>query len=168
MPPTRRQSYTARFKLECIKYAKENGNRATARHYSINESLVRSWRKQEESLRQTKKTTKAFRGKKARWPVLEDQLAKWVLQRRASHQKVNTVDMRLKATALADELEIGDFYGGASWCQGFMHRKLLSVKDGSMGYQTPPTKQREHLSLKDSTITCQKTPLDLKENLPRD
>lgn len=49
MPP--RKSYTAAFKLEAVKYAKENGNRAAALNYTINESMVRSWRKQEDQLR---------------------------------------------------------------------------------------------------------------------
>lgn len=49
MPP--RKSYTAAFKLEFVKYAKENGNRAAALNYTINESMVRSWRKQEDPLR---------------------------------------------------------------------------------------------------------------------
>jgi transposase-like protein len=49
-----RKSYTAAFKLEAVAYAKENGNRATARHFSINEKMVRNWHKQEDELRQTK------------------------------------------------------------------------------------------------------------------
>jgi transposase-like protein len=52
MPP--RKSYTAAFKLEAVAYAKENGNRATSHHFSINEKMVRNWRKQEDELRLTK------------------------------------------------------------------------------------------------------------------
>jgi hypothetical protein len=33
-----RKSYTAAFKLEAVAYAKKNGNRATGRHFSINEN----------------------------------------------------------------------------------------------------------------------------------
>jgi transposase-like protein len=46
-----RKSYTAAFKLEAVAYAKKNGNRATARHFSINEKMIRNWRKQEDELR---------------------------------------------------------------------------------------------------------------------
>ena len=44
-----RKIYTAAFKLEAVAYAEENGNRATVRHFSINEKMVRNWRKQEDA-----------------------------------------------------------------------------------------------------------------------
>ena len=66
-----RKSYTAAFKLEAIAFAKENGNRAAGRHFSIDENQVRNWHKQDK-LRFTKMTKRANRGKKARWPALED------------------------------------------------------------------------------------------------
>ena len=38
MPPVQaRKSYTAAFKLEVIKYAEENGNRAADREFGVNE-----------------------------------------------------------------------------------------------------------------------------------
>ena len=43
-------SYTAGFKLEVIKYAKINGNRAAERGYGPAEKMIRDWRKQEELL----------------------------------------------------------------------------------------------------------------------
>jgi transposase-like protein len=44
MPPKRRASYTAEFKLKVIKYAEENGNRMAARDHQIDEKNVRRWR----------------------------------------------------------------------------------------------------------------------------
>ena len=69
------------FKLKAISHAIEHGNRAAAREYNINESMVRKWRKQEDNLRQVKKTKQSFRGNKTRWPQLEDKLEQWVLNR---------------------------------------------------------------------------------------
>jgi transposase-like protein len=78
MPP--RKSYTAAFKLEAVTYAKENGNRATDHQFSINEKMVRHWRKQEDELRLTKQSKRANRCQKARWPALEDKIETWVLR----------------------------------------------------------------------------------------
>ena len=60
MAPLKRQAYDAEFKLKAISHAVEHGNRAAAREFNINESMVRKWRKQEEDLRQVKKTKKSF------------------------------------------------------------------------------------------------------------
>ena len=45
MPPIKRPSYTATYKLQVIAYAEEHGNRAAGRNCSIGESSVREWRK---------------------------------------------------------------------------------------------------------------------------
>ena len=41
-------SYTAVFKLKVIETAEKCGNRAVGREYSVNEKLVRDWRKKAE------------------------------------------------------------------------------------------------------------------------
>ncbi|MGL4878229.1 hypothetical protein, partial [Paraclostridium dentum] len=46
-----------------ISYAVVNGNRAAVKE--LNESMVRKWRKQENELRQVKKTKQSFCGNKA-------------------------------------------------------------------------------------------------------
>ncbi|KAF4797634.1 hypothetical protein TURU_071784 [Turdus rufiventris] len=74
MTPQRRLAYEADFKLKAINHAKQHGNRAAAREFNINESMVSKWRKQEDDLRLAKKTKKSFHEHKARWPQLEDRL----------------------------------------------------------------------------------------------
>ncbi|TWW75344.1 hypothetical protein D4764_13G0000060 [Takifugu flavidus] len=39
MAPVKRHAYEAYFKLQAIEYAAENGNRAAARHFNVNESM---------------------------------------------------------------------------------------------------------------------------------
>ena len=41
----KRKSYNLKFKQIVIKYAEENSNREAGRKFSINESMVRRWRK---------------------------------------------------------------------------------------------------------------------------
>ena len=45
---SKRASYTAAFKLKVIETAEKCGKRAAEREYSVNEKLVRDWRKKAE------------------------------------------------------------------------------------------------------------------------
>ena len=67
MAPVKRHAYEASFKLKAIEYAVKHGNRAAAREFNVNKSMVRKWRKQEDALRQVKMNKLSFRGHKARW-----------------------------------------------------------------------------------------------------
>uniref|UniRef100_A0AAR2J5P4 HTH CENPB-type domain-containing protein n=1 Tax=Pygocentrus nattereri TaxID=42514 RepID=A0AAR2J5P4_PYGNA len=116
--PSKRKSYSADYKLQVVKYAAENGNRAAERKFGVTEKLVRDWRKAEVSLTAMKKTKKANRGLKARWPQLEERVRTWVLEQR----------LRLHAQVVAKEMNINDFAGGPSWCYRFMQRNRLSIR----------------------------------------
>ena len=43
MAPDKRHAYKADFKLNAISHAVQHGNRAAAREFNINESMVRKW-----------------------------------------------------------------------------------------------------------------------------
>ena len=105
----KRKSYTADFKLSVVKYAKENSNRAAGREYSVNEKSVREWRQEEAELEKLNPRKRARRGKKAKWPNLEENLAKWVFAQRESQRSVSTVAIKLKARLMATEMKIDDF-----------------------------------------------------------
>ena len=60
MAPAKRHAYEVCLKLKAIEYAVAHGNRAAARHFNVNESMVRKWRKQEDALRQVKKNKLGF------------------------------------------------------------------------------------------------------------
>ena len=96
-------------KLRAIELAKANGNRKSAAELNVDESMIRRWRKQEEELRQAKKSRKSFRGNTPRWPELEDK--HWVLEMRSVGRSISTVSTRLKAKALAKEMGIMNFTG---------------------------------------------------------
>lgn len=139
MENKRRHAFDAAFKLKAIDLAVREGNRAAARTLGVNESMVRRWRRQSEELAQCKKTKKAFRGNKSRWPELEDFLEDWVNTQRANGRGVSTVQIRLKARAAAAEMKIEDFRGGPSWCLRFLKRKGLSIRARTtLCQQLPP------------------------------
>ena len=146
MAPAKRHAYEASLKLKAIEYAVAHGNRAAARHFNVNESMVRKWRKQEEALRQVKKNKLSFRGHKARWPELEDRIEQWVIEQRTA-RSVSTVSIRLKAKALAGELNINDFQGTPSWCFRFMKQRNLSICTRTTVSQQLPDDYQEKLIL---------------------
>lgn len=147
MAPAKRHAYEADFKLRAISYAEENGNRAAARQFGINESMVRKWRKQKDDLKQVKKTKRSFRGNKARWPQLEDKIEQWVIEQRTAGRSVSTVSIRLKATAVARDMQINDFRGGHSWCFCFMKRHNLSIHTRTTVSQQLPKDYKEKLAI---------------------
>ncbi|KAK7890944.1 hypothetical protein WMY93_022907 [Mugilogobius chulae] len=124
----RTNSSTQDYKLQIVTYATENGNRAAERKFGVSEKLVRDWRKAEATLTTMKKTKKANRGLKARWPELEERVHKWVLEQRAAGRGLSTVQLRLHARVLAKEMDIDEFVGRPSWCYRFMQRKSLSIR----------------------------------------
>lgn len=147
MAPVKRHAYEAQLKLQAISYAFENGNRAAAKKFNINESMVRKWRKLENELRQVKKTKLSFRGNKARWPQLEDQLEQWVIEQRTAGRSVSTVTIRLKAKTIAQDLQIENFQGGPSWCFCFMKRHHLSIRARTTVAQQLPADYKEKLAI---------------------
>ena len=142
----RRIAYDAAFKLKAVDLAVKEGNRPAARTLGINESMVRRWRSQREELSQCKKTKKAFRGKKSRWPELENFLEDWLNTQRADGRGVSTVQIRLKAKTVATEMKIEDFLGGPSWCLRFMKRKGLSIRARTTVCQQLPPDYEEKIS----------------------
>ena len=96
MPPTRRTSYTAADKLEMLKYAKEHGNRAAARRFGVNECNIRSWRRSQSKIEAMPKAKRADRGLKASFPQVEDEVLKFINERRMAGIGVSTTDIRIR------------------------------------------------------------------------
>ena len=88
---------------------------------------MRDWQKAEVYLTAMRKTKKANRGLKARWPELEERVHRWVLEQRSAGRGLSMVQLRLHALVLAKEMNINDFAGRPSWCYCFMQRNSLSV-----------------------------------------
>lgn len=54
---SKRMKYTAKFKLQVVKLARESNKCAASREFGVNEKLVRDWRKQVEKLKCMPKKT---------------------------------------------------------------------------------------------------------------
>ena len=69
------------------------------------------------------------------------------IEQRSTSRSVSTVSIRLKAKALACELDIKDFQGTSSWCFRFMKRHNLSIRTRTTVSQQLPDDYREKLML---------------------
>ena len=67
----RRKSYTARFKLDAIIYAKIHCNRAVSRHFDIGETSFRELKYNENTLKMMTSQKLAMRFREYYFPVLE-------------------------------------------------------------------------------------------------
>jgi len=160
----KRKSYTADFKLDVIKFAKDHGNRAAGREYSCNEKNVRDWRLEEEELKKMNPRKRARRGRKARWPNLEENLANWVRSQRDSNRAVSTVAIKLKARIIATEMNIADFSGGSvNWIYKFMKRNNLTVRARTTVGQKLPDDWENKLAVFHTFVLKEKTELKLSD-----
>ena len=78
---------------------------------------------------------------------MEDRIEQWVIEQRTVSRSVITVSIRLKAKALARELDINDFQGTPSWCFRFMKRHNLSIRTRTTVSQQLPDDYQEKLML---------------------
>jgi len=122
-----RQSFTFEYKLRVITRADEIGNRAAAREFEIDESMIRYWRKKKAVMTKLPKRQRTCRTGKAKFPALERTLKEWVISQRERSRAVTTVMIRFKAKELAKQMNVAEFVGGPSWCSRFMRRNHLSA-----------------------------------------
>ena len=92
-----RQSFTFEYKLKVIARADEIGNRAAAREFEIDESMIRYWRKKKDVMTKLPKRQRTCRTGIAKFPALERTLKEWIISQRENSRAVTTVMIRLKA-----------------------------------------------------------------------
>ena len=126
--PSKRMKYSAKFKLQVVKFAPESNNCAASREFSVDEKLVRDWRKQVEKLKCMSKNKCSNRGKRCQLPELEDKLVRWIEEQRQSGYIMTRNMIRIKALAMTDELKITGFQASNNWCTRFLRRNNLALR----------------------------------------
>ena len=99
-----RQSFTFEYKLKVIARADEIGNRAAAREFEIDESMIRYWRKKKDVMTKLPKRQRTCRTGIAKFPAIERTLKEWIISQRENSRAVTTVMIRLKAKELAKQM----------------------------------------------------------------
>lgn len=125
-PVANRKSYTVEEKLKIIEFAEENNNRVAARMFHINESSIRCFRRQKETLLTMNPQKKTNRKAFPHWPQLENELKAFVLDYPTTQgTKPKLKDIREKAIEIAATHGISNFNGSNSYIFKFMIRNNL-------------------------------------------
>ena len=146
---TKRLSYTVSEELRIVNFAEENGNRAAEREFGVSESNVRLWRKSKENLEKMPRLKRANRGKTAAWLELEVDLLSWITEKRNNGLAILPSLVTLKALELAKhkkyQIPEGPLKAGNHWCQNFMKRNGLSLRQKTTLAQHLPDDYEEKI-----------------------
>lgn len=119
-----RKSWTVAQKLDIIEYAESHTNRDAARYFQMNESTVRSFRKQKATLQTMQPDRSTNRHGTAYWPLLEESLKNWVKLQKTK-PKMN--EIRSKALELSKSFGYENFTGSTSYIFKFMQRNGIDA-----------------------------------------
>ena len=128
----KRKSYDLKFKQSVIKYAVENSNREARRKFSIDENMVRRWRKKsseisDKSSSQSKKRRLSGGGRKPLLGNLEEELVEKIIDEREKHHHVPLKLITVWVQQLATEHNLHEFCASRGWLFNFMQRSNLSI-----------------------------------------
>ncbi|XP_062829050.1 pogo transposable element with KRAB domain isoform X2 [Anolis carolinensis] len=133
-PKQKRRSYEAGFKLMVVARAEESNNSIASREFCVDEKQVREWRKRKADLEKIPKSRKARRGLTTSYGALEAELNNWVMECRQNGYCVTRMEIRLRALEMAKEDQfkapgIENFVASAGWCNRFMNRFALCLRE---------------------------------------
>lgn len=143
----KKASYTADFKLKVIAYAEQHGKRTAARKYDVDAKCVRRWCAQKEDLKKAPKSKCAFRGKKCKYPQVENELYEYVINIRKSGYAVTTEMLQVEANKIARKMGISfqEFRASYGWLRRFMNRRELSIRRRTTICQKLPEQYEDKL-----------------------
>lgn len=144
----RRVSYEASFKRQVILYAEEHGNRKAAKEFGVAESNIRLWRQQRIAIFACKAARKKFTGpRKGRHPEVDEEVLKFILERRKNGLRVTSDTIRSKANEVATAQGIPRqvFKASRGWVDRFLKRMNISLRRRKTRCQKLPTEFEEEL-----------------------
>ena len=141
MAPTR-SSYTREYKLQVVAFyhdrAKGNLHR-TANEFEIDRKQVRSWVKNESTIRKQKYTQRAQRGRVAMFPVMEEALYAEFREARKVGKRVKEWWFRIRGKQILNEMHSNNtFKFSRNWLQRFMKRWRISLRRKTHSAQKDP------------------------------
>ena len=122
-------SVSKEFKLEVTNWYFENRkNNQTANNFQIDRKQVRNWLKHEEKICSLKRSKKACRYGKTKFPVMEKEVYTKFLDMRKEAKRVKCWWFNTKARELVEEKypdEASSFKLSYRWCEGFCRRHSI-------------------------------------------
>ena len=91
---------------------------------------MRRWILTKDALEKTSQNRQSFRGKKAKFPELENKLLRYVRNTRADGFSVSVEMIQFEGLKIADRMEIprNEFKGSYGWARRFMARHDLVIR----------------------------------------
>jgi len=122
-----KSSYSIDFKLSAITFAENNSNRKAGKHFGVDESIIRRWRKIKEDLLKipNKSSKTVIKLRKPKWAALEVHLKSWILEQRKNGFQVSGSSALIEARKHANLMNLKDFKGSANWVYKFMKRNRI-------------------------------------------
>ena len=132
----KRSAYSMEFKKQVICFAEKNSNRGAAVKFHIDVKRVREWRQKKDKIVAMKSKRKRLdgAGKKLMDEQLEEDLLKWILERRSNMLRVSRKLIMFKAKLMFDEMcgedstKKDSFVASRGWLQKFMKKNYLSCR----------------------------------------
>ena len=130
-----RRKWSAREKLNVIYYYyRHHSIRETASRFDIEPKQVRDWiRKKDQLMEASPFVEKLHPGRKAKYPVIEEELASWIKENRDKARPITRPMIVRKAKLLAEKNIYREMYPDVStskfsrkWVDAFMSRFFLS------------------------------------------
>ena len=145
------KSYTLEFKLEVIKFAELNSNRAVSKKFHVDEKRVGEWKKKQTKISHARalkggavKKRLEGAGRKVTDVDVEEKLLDWIHERRENKLRVSRKLIMRKAKMFFDE-SVGDdecakvaFVASRGWLEKFMKRNCLSLRQRTTTAQKDP------------------------------
>jgi hypothetical protein len=107
--------------------------------------MIRTWRKQEQQLKEANPNNRNLHRGTANWPELEEELKTWILDQRRPGITVSTEMIIHRARLLAMDRNIIDFTGSPSWCFRFMKINNLCMQAKTKISQNLPAEYEDKI-----------------------
>ena len=118
----KRKNYDLKFEVSAIKCAEETTKRQAARKFTVNESMIRRWRKnslkiydESSSIIDSKRKPVTGAGRKPVLSDLEEELLEKIIDEREKHYHVSCKIKTVWAQELATAHNLGDFQASRGW-----------------------------------------------------
>lgn len=145
----RRKCYNLAFKLKLINLVQNSTLYRVLQDYKVSTKMLRSWCRQKEKIKQTMYRTSRGRVQRRHVPPfndLEDELYKWIVDRRLLGHIVDGNAIRSKAREIATRTNIGNFKCSSGWLVRFLRRKKLRFRRVTSSGRELPKNANETIS----------------------
>ena len=123
---SKRMKYSAKFKLQVVKFTQESNNCAAGCEFCVNEKLFHDWRKQVVKRKCMLKNKCSSRRKLVPVDWVRRQASSFEEEQRQGVYIITCNIIIIKAKATAVELQITGFLASNYWCMMFLRRKNLA------------------------------------------